>query len=190
MPDGGCAMSAPEPVSVSVRGELRGERKLPGRRLAPVLRILVAGQHAGAMEWDGRVWHAAHQARVLGKASETEHATAEEVLRAVLRSGFARHLGARAASSVHWSDRARRAVSRGRGPVGGGETAEVWRQAFAGAAGSGPWPAASTRSCSPGGSRDTGAPAAGRARAYRVLPNARARKSRVAANERVSACSW
>jgi hypothetical protein len=27
-------------------------------------------------------------------------------------------------------------------------------------------------------------------RAYRVLPNARERKSRVAANERVSACSW
>lgn len=106
-------MSAPEPVSVSVWGELRGERKLPGRRLAPVLRVLVAGQHAGAMEWDGRVWHAAQQARVLGKARETEHATAEEALRAVLRSGFARHLGARAASRVHWTARGRRAANLG-----------------------------------------------------------------------------
>lgn len=102
----------PEPVLVSAWGELRGERKLPGRRLVPVLRVLVAGQYAGAMEWDGHVWVAAHQARVTSQARETEHATAEEALQAVLRSGFARRLGARAASPVYWTARAARAAAR------------------------------------------------------------------------------
>jgi hypothetical protein len=88
---------------VSCWGELRSERKLPG-----VLRVLVDGQHAGAFWREGSTWHACHQARVLGPARETEHASADEALRAVLRSGFARRLGARAVSPVFWSDRARR----------------------------------------------------------------------------------
>jgi hypothetical protein len=100
-------VSGPAPVAVTCWGELRGEKKLPW-----VLRVLVDGQHAGAIERDGTVWRAGHQARVLGPFRETEHATAEDALRAVLRSGFARRLGARAASRVHWSDKARRAVDR------------------------------------------------------------------------------
>src|SRR5262245_599395 len=101
-------MSAPEPVRGSCWGELRGEKKIPG-----LLRVLVGGQHTGAITRDGAVWYAGHQARVLGPVTETEHATAEEALKRVLRSGFARRLGARAASPVYWSARARRAASRG-----------------------------------------------------------------------------
>lgn len=101
-------MSAPEPVRVSCWGELRGEKKIPG-----LLRVLVGGQHAGAIMRDGAVWYASHQARVLGPVTETEHATAEEALKRVLRSGFTRQLGARADSAVYWSDKARRAASRG-----------------------------------------------------------------------------
>jgi hypothetical protein len=101
-------MSAPEPVSVTCWGELRGEKKIPD-----VLRVLVGGQHAGAIMRDGTIWRAGHQARVLGPVAETEHASAEEALARVLRSGFARRLGARAASHVYWSDRARGAVCRG-----------------------------------------------------------------------------
>jgi hypothetical protein len=98
----------PAPVSVSCWGELRAEKKIPG-----VLRVLVGGQHAGAIARDGAVWRAGHQARALGKITEAEHASADEALRAVLRSGFARRLGARAASRVYWSDKARRAAARG-----------------------------------------------------------------------------
>jgi hypothetical protein len=87
----GRAVTAPAaaPARVSCWGELRAERKLPG-----VLRVLVDGQHAGAFWREGPVWHARHQARVLGQARETEHASADDALRAVLRSGFARRLGA------------------------------------------------------------------------------------------------
>jgi hypothetical protein len=101
-------MSTPEPVRVTCWGELRGEKKVPG-----ILRVLFGGQHAGAIARDGAVWHAGHQARVLGPVAETEHATAEEALARVLRSGFARRLGARSASRVYWSDKARRVASRG-----------------------------------------------------------------------------
>ena len=38
----------------------------------------------------------------------TEHATADGAVRAVVRSAWARRLGARAASRVTWSDRAQR----------------------------------------------------------------------------------
>jgi hypothetical protein len=101
-------VTAPEPVYVSRWGELTGERKVGG----VVLRVLVGGQHAGAIAPDGDRWRASHRARTLSRPRETEHATAEEALRAVLRSGFARHLGARAASRVHWSGKARRAAAR------------------------------------------------------------------------------
>ena len=49
-------MSAPEPVRVSCWGELRGEKKIPG-----LLRVLVGGQHAGAIMRDGAVWYAGHR---------------------------------------------------------------------------------------------------------------------------------
>lgn len=101
-------MSAPGPVRVTCWGELRGEKKLPG-----VLRVLVDGQHAGAIMRDGAMWRAGHQVRVLGPVTETEHGSADEALTRVLRSGFARRLGARAASPAYWSDKARRAASRG-----------------------------------------------------------------------------
>jgi hypothetical protein len=98
------------PVSVTVWGELRGERKLPG---AP-LRVLVDGQSAGGAERHGDTWAATRYAGMTGSGSlrdrVTEHATAEDAVRAVIRSAWARRLGARAASPVHWSDRARRAA--------------------------------------------------------------------------------
>jgi Arc/MetJ family transcription regulator len=101
-------VTAPAPVSVSRWGELRGERKARG----VVLRVLVDGQHAGSIAPDSDRWRACRQARALSVPWETEHATVEEALRAVLRSGFARTLGARAASRVYWSDKARQVVSR------------------------------------------------------------------------------
>ena len=101
-------MTAPAAVSFTRWGELRGERKARG----VVLRVLVGGEHAGSIAPDGDEWRACHRARALSQPRETEHATAEEAVRAVLRSGFARKLGARAASRVTWSDRARRAASR------------------------------------------------------------------------------
>jgi hypothetical protein len=100
------ARCAAAPARVSCWGELLFEKKLPG-----VLRVLVDGQHAGAFWQEGATWHACHQGRVLGAARETAHASPEDALRAVLRSGFARRLGARAASPVFWSDRARRATT-------------------------------------------------------------------------------
>ena len=101
-------MTAPAaaPARVSCWGELPAERRLPG-----VLRVLVDGQHAGAIWREDNMWHARHQARVLGPARQTDHATAAGALRAVLRSGFARRLGARATSPVYWSGRARRAAA-------------------------------------------------------------------------------
>jgi hypothetical protein len=101
-------MSAPEPVRVTCWGELRGEEKIPG-----ALRVLVGGQAAGGVRRDGAVWRAGHQVRALSRWSWTEHASAEEAVARVLRSGFARRLGARAASRVYWSDKARRAAARG-----------------------------------------------------------------------------
>jgi hypothetical protein len=95
-----------EPVSVSAWGELPGHRKLPG-----VLQILVGGQHAGAIERDGDVWRASWQARVSSRITQTEHQTAVDALTAVLRSGFARRLGARKTSRVSWSQTASRLVA-------------------------------------------------------------------------------
>jgi hypothetical protein len=91
-------------------------RDLPGARKgmpAGLLAVMVAGQHAGAIAREGDGWAACHQARTLAPARETKHATADEAVRAVLRSGFARHLGARAASRVFWSAGASRVASRG-----------------------------------------------------------------------------
>jgi hypothetical protein len=92
------------PVSVSRWGELPFEKPVRGY----VLRVLVGGQVAGSFRWEDGTWRAIHQGRVLGPYRQTEHASAAEALRAVLRSGFARRLGARAASRVYWTDRGRR----------------------------------------------------------------------------------
>src|SRR5580698_6575500 len=96
--------STPPAVSVSRYGELRGD---PKRGAGRVLRVCVDGQHAGFIERDGQVWRAIRQPRVLAKSVTTEHASVEDALRAVLRSGFARQLGARPASPVFWSAKAR-----------------------------------------------------------------------------------
>ncbi len=94
----------PEPIAVTCWGELPAERPLPG-----VLRVLVAGQHAGAAERTGSAW-VAYWYTASSRDRLTEHPSAEEAVKAVIRSGFARRLGARAASHVHWSDRARHAA--------------------------------------------------------------------------------
>jgi hypothetical protein len=92
-------MNAPVPVAVKAWGELRGERNLPG-----ALHILVAGQHAGGAERVGGEWLA-----FAGYAERpTVHATAGEAVGAVLKSSWARKLGARKASRVYWSDKATR----------------------------------------------------------------------------------
>ena len=99
------------PAAVTCWGDLPGERKLPG-----VLRVLVDGQHAGAVEYRAGAWvacwHTAAYGRSLSSDPATEHRSAEDAVRAVIRSGWARRLGARAASRVHWSAAARRAATR------------------------------------------------------------------------------
>jgi hypothetical protein len=102
------------PISVTAWGELPAERKLPG-----ALRVLVAGQAAGGAERRGDVWIACWYAG-LGRSGQlrnrvTEHTSAEEAVRAVIRSVRARRLGARAASPVSWSARTTRLAGRGSG---------------------------------------------------------------------------
>jgi hypothetical protein len=92
--------TTPAPVTVTAWGELPAERKLPG-----ALRVLVGGQAAGGAErhedtWAACWYTAAYKSRV------TEHQTAEQAIAAVVASGWARKLGARAASPVSWSARA------------------------------------------------------------------------------------
>lgn len=105
------ARSAGALAAVTCWGDLPGERKLPG-----VLRVLVDGQHAGAVEYRAGAWaaywHTAAYGRGRSSDRVSEHATAEDAVRAVIRSGWARRLGARAASRVHWSAAARRAAGR------------------------------------------------------------------------------
>lgn len=110
-------MTAPAQVSVSRWGDLPNERPIPG-----ALRVLVAGQAAGgAQRTDSGTWAASWYTAAF-RERVTEHATAEDAVRAVIRSGWARKLGARAASPVFWSARARRLAARGQsetdlGPV-------------------------------------------------------------------------
>jgi hypothetical protein len=107
----GLPAAQPAVASVSVWGELRAERKLPG-----VLRVLVAGQHAGAIERKGGAWAAYWSAGMTRSGARrdrvTEHATVDEAVRAVVRSAWARRLGARTASRVYWTTRARWAGAR------------------------------------------------------------------------------
>ena len=101
------AGAAAAPARVTCWGELRGERPMPG-----VLRVLVAGQSAGGIERAGESWRACwYTADYRDRC--TAHATADDAVRAVIRSGWARRLGARAASRVYWSDRAGRAAACG-----------------------------------------------------------------------------
>ena len=101
--------ATPAPASVTVWGELPTERKMPG-----VLRVLVGGQHAGAIERAAASWTAHCYAGMTASGwmrdRVTEHDSAEAAVRAVLRSAWARRLGGRVSSRVHWSDRARRAA--------------------------------------------------------------------------------
>ena len=100
--------TAPAPVAVSRWGELPAERRLPGA----VLRVLVAGESAGGTERKGSVWVACWSAGLTRSGAMrdriSEHPSAEEAVRAVIRSGWARRLGARASSPVHWTAQARR----------------------------------------------------------------------------------
>ncbi len=103
-------MSTPgvQPAQITVRrwGEGAVERVLPG---AP--RVLVNGESAGGAERTAESWRACwFTAQYRDKM--THHDSAEEAVRAVISSGWARHLGARRASSVAWTRAARR-LARG-----------------------------------------------------------------------------
>lgn len=95
----------PKPVSVTKWGELRADRPIPN-----CLRVLVGGQHAGAVWHEDGAWRA--QAHGLKPGPQTSHQGAEDALAALLRSSWARRLGARAASRVFWSAKASRAAGR------------------------------------------------------------------------------
>lgn len=104
--------TTPAPVRVTAWGELSFERRIPG-----ALHVLVAGQSAGGVErHESGVWVACWYAGMTRSGSmrdrATEHATAEDAVRAVVRSAWARRLGARAASRVTWSPKAQRAAGR------------------------------------------------------------------------------
>lgn len=95
-------MNAPALVTVRAWGELPGQRNMPG-----ALNVLVAGQSAGGVERLGDAWRACwYTAQFHGRC--TAHPDAEAAVAAVIGSGWARKLGARKASGVHWSDKARR----------------------------------------------------------------------------------
>lgn len=95
-------MTASATVAVTAWGELRGERNLPG-----ALRVMVAGQAAGGAERAGDAWRAVWYTAAYRDRC-TEHATAQDAVRAVIQSGWARHLGAQPDSRVAWSARATR----------------------------------------------------------------------------------
>jgi hypothetical protein len=101
----------PKCVSVSKWGELRGEQALPN-----CLRVLVGGQSAGGCERKGSAWIACFYIGMSASGQMrdriSEHASAEDAVRAVVRSAWARKLGARASSAVSWSAKASRAAGR------------------------------------------------------------------------------
>jgi hypothetical protein len=90
-------------VYVSAQGELRGEKPM-----ARAIRVRVGCQYAGYIVRTADGYTAGHQTKPLAKCAETSHQTADQALRRILRSGFARHLGAAADSRVYWSDKAKR----------------------------------------------------------------------------------
>src|ERR1700691_4528638 len=99
------------PESVTCWGELRGDRALPG-----CLRVLVTGQPAGGAERKGDSWAAYWYVDMSPSGAMrdriSEHATAEEAVRAVVRSPWVRRLGARASSPLSWSSKAIRLAGR------------------------------------------------------------------------------
>lgn len=101
---------AGEPVSVTAWAELahRRAKKIPG-----ALRVLVGGQHAGSVWFEDGAWHA--QAHGLSPGPVSDHQAAAEALSALLRSAYARRLGARAGSRVFWSAKARKLAARAGG---------------------------------------------------------------------------
>ncbi len=107
-------MTAPagKPVSVTAWAELASKkyeiRKIPAS--ARALRVLAGGQHAGAVWHEDGTWHA--QAHGLKPGPVSDHQDAAEAVTALLRSAWARRLGARAGSAVFWSAKANRAASR------------------------------------------------------------------------------
>ena len=101
-------MSAPEPAAVRAWGELRGQKNIPR-----ALQVLVAGQSAGGVQREGTGWAAFCYTAAMRERS-SGHPSAVEAVAAVLASGFARRLGARKASAVYWSDKARRRAAGAR----------------------------------------------------------------------------
>jgi len=99
--------NVPEPAAVKAWGELPGERNLPG-----ALHVLVAGQSAGGVESVGDQWRACWYTAAF-KDRCTAHPAAEQAVAAVLASGWARKLGARKASRVYWSDKAKHRAAKG-----------------------------------------------------------------------------
>ncbi|HEY1625572.1 MAG TPA: hypothetical protein VGG16_17410 [Streptosporangiaceae bacterium] len=101
----------PASAGVTCWGELPAERPIHG-----VLRVRIGGEHAGAIERAGDRWVAYWYAGMTRAGNmrdrDTEHDNADDAVRAVLRSAWARRLGGRAASTVIWSERARRAAHR------------------------------------------------------------------------------
>jgi hypothetical protein len=88
-------------VRVSAWGELPAERTLAG-----CIRVLIGGQSAGGAERVGTEWRATWFTAAF-KDRFSVHATAEDAVTAVIRSGWARHLGARKTSPVTWTAKAR-----------------------------------------------------------------------------------
>lgn len=102
-------MKAAAPVFIREWGEGRGEQKHRG-----ALRVLVDGQAAGSVYRNGPAWvSVSYTGRGYVQPRQAEHGSARDALAAVVLSGWARKLGARAASDLHWSDRARRIVAPG-----------------------------------------------------------------------------
>ena len=100
-------MTASGRAPVSAWGELPGDKRVSG-----ALRVLVGGQLAGTIARKGDIWHASWRVRSGSPVTQTEHQTAAGALTAVLRSGFARGLGARTPSPVFWSATASRLLAR------------------------------------------------------------------------------
>lgn len=98
-------------MRVSAWGELRGERPAAG-----LLRVLVDGQHAGSIGCEDGAWVAQWEERSRRdrplRRRLSSHGDVQGAVEAVVRSGFARSLGAAASSPVLWSDKARSRAAR------------------------------------------------------------------------------
>ena len=102
-------MTAPQPATVRCGGEGEAKQRRPG-----LLRVLIADQEVGTVAYVEGTW-VAHGRTRAGRHNMTKHSNAESAVSVVVHSGWARRLGARAASRVDWSEQARRMVSRHQG---------------------------------------------------------------------------